>query len=218
MFTDREEAAHRLAEALQHYRGRNPLVLAIPRGAVPMARILTEELGGDLDVVLVHKLGAPGNPEFAIGAVGEDGTREVSEEAHRLGISQDYIAEEAERQLQTLRQRRQRYTPVREPLDPSGRNVIVVDDGIATGATMQAALKTLRPRGPQSLVAAVAVAPPDAAKRLESVADEVVCLQTPYDFFAVGQFFRNFEQVSDDDVVAILQGYGSSRQGDEGAS
>lgn len=205
MFTNRKQAAHRLVEHLEKYRGQRPLVLAIPRGAVPMGKIIADALDGELDVVLVHKLGAPGEPELAIGAVGESGHVFTGENAERLGVSQDYIDREAENQLQVLKQRRETYTPEREPVDPAGRTVIVVDDGVATGATMIAALRTIREAKPERLVAAVAVAPTASLQKLRKHADEVICLEVPEVFMAVGQAFMEFESVSDEDAIRILQ-------------
>lgn len=205
MFRDRSEAAHRLAEALRHLRGKNPLVLAIPRGAVPMGRIIADELEGELDVVLVHKLGAPGNAEFAIGAVDEEGHVEVADWARGMGIDRAYIDTEADRQGRRLRERRARYMPVSHPIERAGRQVVVVDDGVATGSTMKIALRSVRRAAPEKLIAAVAVAPPDAVRALEEEADEVVCLHSPEVFRAVGEFFRDFRQVEDDEVVRELR-------------
>ena len=204
IFKDRMEAGTRLAEALGAYRGQNPLVLAIPRGAVPMAYRIAKELEGELDVVLVHKLGAPGQPELAVGAVDESGEVYLHPYAKELRIPDTYIEEEKLEQLHTLRQRRRLYTPGRPSLDPKDRVVIVVDDGIATGSTMIAALKAIKGKGPQKLIAAVGVAPPESVKRLEETADEVVCIATPEPFYAVGQFFGDFSQVDDKEVIALL--------------
>jgi predicted phosphoribosyltransferase len=204
-FRNREHAAQLLAERLAMYRGKNPLVLGIPRGAVPMAKIIADALGGELDVVLVHKLGAPGNPELAIGSVDESGRMYLSDLVHELEISERYIEQEKHAQLKTLHQRRRQYTPVRPPLDPSGRIVIVVDNGIATGASMIAALRAVRAKQPAKLIAAVAVAPPQTVERIRAEADEVVCLYAPDYFYAVGQFFEDFSQVSDEQAIAILQ-------------
>lgn len=205
IFRDRAHAAHLLAKELASYRGQNPLVLAIPRGALPMAKILADELQGELDVVLVRKLGAPGNPELAMGSVDETGHVSIADYAKGYGISEQYIAEEASRQQEVLRRRRAAYTPVHPPIDPAGRVVIVVDDGIATGSTMIAALHALRARHPAKLIVASAVSAPDALARIERDADDVVCLDAPANFYAVGQFFEDFAQVSDAEVIDILR-------------
>lgn len=204
MFRNRREAAERLAERLSHLAGQNPLVLAIPRGGAPMGRVIADALNGELDVVLVRKIGAPGNPEFAIGAVSEDGSVYMEEEARHC--PDEVLAEEIERQRELIVERRRRYTPVRAPIDPRGRTVVVIDDGSATGATMAAALTTLRQRAPARLIAAIGVAPPDTVERLAALADEVVCLEAPRHFRAVGQFFVDFGQVEDDEVIALLGG------------
>lgn len=206
VFEDRNDAARQLVAALARYRGKHPLVLAIPRGAVPMGRLIADALGGELDVVLVRKLGAPGNPEFAVGAVDEAGWEYIADYAAEVGASKTYLAEEADAQLATMRARRATYTPARAPVDPAGRIVIVVDDGLATGATMMAALHSVRARGPKRLVCAVPVAAAESLEMVRPHADEVVCLDTPAAFHAVGQFYRTFGQVKDREVVAALAG------------
>lgn len=199
-FHDRDDAARQLARALAHWRGRNAVVYAIPRGAVPMAALIAEALDAELDVVLTRKLGAPGNPEFAIGAVAESGWSHVQ----YAGIDEDdeYVRRETESQLERLRARRKRYGAAHVPA--RGRIAIVVDDGLATGATMIAALHALREQHPARLICAVPVAAPDSLARVRQLADEVVCLSAPPDFRAVGQYYEDFEQVDDEHVIATL--------------
>lgn len=206
IFADRITAAGKLAEALSEYQDKNPLVLAIPRGAVPMAKVIAEELNGEMDVVLVRKLRAPGNPEFAIGSVDESGWVYLTEYAEQAGADQDYINREVSVQLETIRQRRAQYTPMHPPVDPAGRIVIVIDDGLATGSTMIAALHALRNKKPAELICAVPVAPPETLRKLEGKADRTVCLSSPVNFYAVGQFYRDFPQVTDEEVIACLAG------------
>lgn len=201
-FTNRAEAARRLAAQLAAYRGAHPLVLGVPRGAVPMARIIADALDGDLDVVLVRKLRAPGQPELAIGAVDEAGN--VIEGAYCNLVSREYLREEVRTQREILRMRRDMYTSAQQPIDPAGRLVIVVDDGVATGSSMLAALRSVRARKPQRLIAAVAVAPTGTLGSLQEEADEVVCLYSTEVFYAVGEFFSDFSEVTDAMVIASL--------------
>jgi predicted phosphoribosyltransferase len=205
MFRDRQDAASQLADALKTYQGKKPLILAIPRGAVPMAKLIAERLGGEFDVVLVRKLRAPWHSELAIGSIDESGWTYIAPFAASMGADDDYLAKEKQAQLETIRKRRAQYTPIRAPIDPTGRIVIVVDDGLATGATMISALHGLRNRKPAKLICAVPVAPPDTVEKVRAMADEVVCLQAPEFFQAVGQFYGHFNQVEDDEVIALLR-------------
>jgi putative phosphoribosyl transferase len=203
-FKNREHAADLLVERLRRqYRNKNPLVLGVPRGAVPMAKIIADALGGELDVVLVHKLSHPESAELAVGAIDESGQAFLSDWAEDL--DPEYLAAEKQRQLSVLRARRAAYTPLRAPIDPRGRIVIVVDDGIATGSTMTAALRAVRAHRPKKLIGAVAVASPEAARAMLRECDAIVCLNIPADFYAVGRFFDDFGQVADQDVVEILK-------------
>ncbi|HUJ26445.1 MAG TPA: phosphoribosyltransferase family protein [Myxococcales bacterium] len=212
VFHSRLDAGMRLAKALEAYRGRNPLVLAIPRGAVEMGAVIAEALGGELDVVLVRKLRAPSSPEFAVGSVDETGWTYIADHAAQAGADQAYLASEKAEQLELLRRRRAQYTPARPPADPRGRVAIVVDDGIATGASMIAALHAVRAREPARLVCAVPVAPAESLEQIRPYADEVLCLETPADFYAVGQFYRHFAQVEDEAVVKLLARHGAKRE------
>lgn len=204
-FDDRNDAARQLADALRKYRGQHPLVLAIPRGAVPMGRVVADALGGELDVVLVRKLQAPTSGELAVGSVDESGWTYVADYARDMGVDDEYLEEEKRVQLDTLKRRRALYTPLRMRADPAGRIVIVIDDGLATGATMIAALHSARAGRPAKLVCAVPVASRESLARIGSLADEIVCLAIPVEFHAVGQFYRVFDQVSDTEVTAILR-------------
>jgi putative phosphoribosyl transferase len=201
-FRNREDAATQLADRLGAYRGQQPLVLGVPRGAVPMASIIADALGGDLDVVLVRKLRAPGQPELAIGAVDEAGA--ILKGAYFDIASDDYLREEVRAQQEILRTRRELYTRAQQAVDPSGRVVLIVDDGIATGSSMLSAIRSVRARRPSRIVVAIGVAPITSLARMRAEADEVVCLHSPENFRAVGQFFEDFSEVTDEMVVEAL--------------
>lgn len=204
LFRDRCHAARLLAEALIEYRGRNPLVLAIPRGAIPMGRVIADHLGGELDVVLVRKLGAPGQPELAIGSVDEDGEVYLTGAARLLGAGTPYFEEERKRQMALIRSRRELYTPARGPISPGGRITLVLDDGIATGSTMIAALRATRRKRPLELLAVTSVLPLESIDRIRRDADRIVYLYAPDFFGSVGEFFADFSQVSDEEVIEAL--------------
>ncbi|NOT68405.1 MAG: phosphoribosyltransferase [Methylophilaceae bacterium] len=207
LFQDRTDAAQQLVLKLKALKGQHALVLAIPRGGVPMGRIVADAIDGELDVVLVRKLRAPDNPEFAIGAVDEHGAMQISEYAQMVGADAEYLAREKAVQMATMRQRRAEYTPIRPPVSPAGRLLVVVDDGLATGATMMAALNMLRESKPARLICAIPVAAPDSLRKVKTLADEVVCLSAPANFQAVGQFYQNFPQVDDAEVIVALSSH-----------
>lgn len=210
IFADRQDAGRQLARALSDYQGKNPLVLAIPRGAVPMGKTIAEQLKGELDVVLVRKLTSPYSSEFALGAIDESGWAYIADYASGAGGTPEYLEREKQRQMATLRERRAQYTPLHPPIDPAGRIVIIIDDGLATGSTMIAALHATRAKNPARLICAVPVSPPDTLEKIRPLCDELVCLSAPPEFRAVGQFYVDFNQVSDDEVVDILRQQRSS--------
>jgi putative phosphoribosyl transferase len=209
MLADRAEAGTLLAERLVAMHLAEPLVLALPRGGVPVGAEIAKRLNAPLDVAFVRKLGAPGEPELAIGAVADGEPPEIVLNAklvQALALSEDYIAAAAALELLAIEQRRRDYEGVRPQLEPGHRTVIVVDDGVATGMTMQAALRQLRRRHPEGMIiAAVPVASREAAAMLRREADQLVCLRAPRRFGSVGSFYRSFAQVGDADVAGLLE-------------
>ncbi len=207
-FSDRAEAGRSLATALERFRADQPLILALPRGGVPVAFAIARALDAPLDVLLVRKIGAPGHEEFGIGAV-VDGNPPVAEIDHLLvrltQASPAYVEETVRRETAEIERRRRLYAGDRKPPALQGRTVILVDDGIATGGTARAALRALARAGAKKRVLAVPVAPADSAAELAEEADEVVCLRTPDPFFAVGEHYEDFAQTTDAEVVRLLQ-------------
>ncbi len=205
MLNDRTEAGERLAPRLETYRGERPIVLALPRGGVPVAAPIARRLAAPLDVIVARKVGAPRNPEYGLGAVVEDGTVLLDDARVRAaGYRTEDLAATIARELEEAVERARRYRVGRPLPEVSGRTVVLVDDGIATGATVRAAFKALRPRGPSRIVVAAGVAPLDTVRELEREADGVVVLESPAEFFAVGEFYRRFEPVSEDEVSRLL--------------
>lgn len=205
-FTDRVDAGKRLASALKGFSGKKGLVLAIPRGGVVVGYVIAKALNLPLDVIIPRKIGAPDNPELAIGAVAEDGTAILDDNLITyLSVSREYIKEETERQKQEIERRLKLYRQDTSYPDLKGLDVIVVDDGIATGSTMKAALASVKNRGAASVTVAVPVGPPSTIEELNEMADRVVCLCTPEYFQAIGQFFTDFSQTSDEEVIKLLR-------------
>jgi len=205
VFADRVEAGQQLAVALERFRGRDTVVLGLPRGGVPVAREIAAALALPLDVIVVRKLGAPSHHELAMGAIGEGGVRVVSDDIVRsVGATEQQLADVEAVERAELERRATRFRGDRPRLDLTGKTAIVVDDGIATGATASAACQVARALGAARIVLATPVAPPGLHARLADVADEFVCLDQPRSFSAVGQFYVNFDQTTDAEVIAAL--------------
>ena len=206
-FSDRLQAAELLAERLKpELGGHGALVLGVPRGAVPMARAIADSVGGELDIVLVHKFGHPHHPEFALGSVTEEGGVYLGMGAERMGFGEEEIGDAARREILRLREKRRLLTPGRASVDVSDRIVVIVDDGIATGATMTAAVRSVKDKGASRVIVAAPVASSDAVSRLTSEGADVVTLSVPEPFFAVSEFYDDFAQVEDDEVIDALVG------------
>src|ERR1035437_9251520 len=205
-FSDRVDAGKRLASELKDFSGKKGIVLAIPRGGVVVGAEIAKSLNLSLDVIIPRKIGAPDNPELAIGAVAEDGTAILDENLTRyLGVNREYIKEEIERQKQEIQRRLKLYRQDTSYPNLKGLDVIVVDDGIATGSTMKAALASVKNRGAASVTVAVPVGPPSTIEELEKIADRVLCLHTPESFQAIGEFYTDFSQTSDEEVIGLLR-------------
>lgn len=209
-FADREDAGRRLASALAAYRGvGNAIVLGLPRGGVVTAAAIAVELGLPLDVLVVRKLGTPGQEELAMGAIGPGGIRVLNEDlVDSLRISAQQIEATTRRETAELERREALFRQRQPPLQLEGKVVILVDDGLATGSTMAAAVSVVRRHHPAKIVLAVPVAPLDTVERFEPMVDELVCVETPSPFYAVGNWYRDFTQVEDDEVIALLAGGG----------
>jgi putative phosphoribosyl transferase len=206
LFRDRRDAGARLAERLERYREQDIVVLGIPRGGVPVAAEVASRLAADLDLVVARKLGAPGRPELAIGAVTANGKRFLNADLlWELGVGERYLADVTARQQTEARQREERFRDGRSPCPIEGRTAIVVDDGLATGATMRAAVRSVRQRRPARLVVAVPVGAREACAALRAEADEVVCLAEPQPFWAVGVHYDHFEPTEDDEVQQLVR-------------
>ncbi|MFG3012701.1 phosphoribosyltransferase family protein [Streptomyces cinerochromogenes] len=218
MFRNRLEAGRRLAERLEYLRGQDVVVLGLPRGGVPVAAEVAAALDAPLDVCLVRKLGVPYQPELGMGAIGEDGVRVINQEVLRgTGVSPDDLHLVEERERRVLHDRAARYRGATPPVSVAGRTAVVVDDGVATGSTARVACRIARARGAARIVLAVPVAPRDFARRLGGDADDMVCLENPWDFAAVGQFYGDFTQVEDEEVTACLRRAASRHRHSAGA-
>jgi putative phosphoribosyl transferase len=205
-FRDRADAGEQLAEALRERDIEADVVLAIPRGGLPLGRPVADALDAPLDIVVAKKIGAPGNPEYAIGAVAADGSVWRNEEAIRAtGADEEYFERTREEEAQAAREKAERYRGEAGGPDLAGKSVVVVDDGVATGSTARACLEQVLATDPERVILAVPVGPPDSISELQEQADEVVCLETPRTFRGVGQFYERFDQVTDEEAMTYLE-------------
>jgi putative phosphoribosyl transferase len=207
-FKNRSEAGQKLARALSNYKDQHPVILALPRGGVPVAAEVAAALGAPLDLILVRKIGVPFQPELAMGAVVDGGTPIIvrnEDVVQSAGIDETQFKAVCDGELAEIERRRQRYLGGRERVDVVGRTAVVIDDGIATGATMRAALRATRMRNPTKLVLAVPVAPSESIAEMREEADEVICLEDHEFFGAIGYYYGDFRQISDEEVIEILE-------------
>jgi predicted phosphoribosyltransferase len=216
LFRDRADAGQKLAKALHRYKSRHPIILALPRGGVPVAAEVAKSLEAPLDLILVRKIGVPIQPELAMGAV-VDGDEPMvvrnTDVIETTGVSEQRFDAICQQELAEIERRRQRYLGDRARSAIKGQVLIIIDDGIATGATTLAAIRALRKREPRELVLAVPVAPLETLEKLHAEVDAVVCLDTPTDFEAIGLYYRDFHQVSDEEVIATLKRFPANRTG-----
>lgn len=213
MFQDRTDAGERLGERLTEAEIDADIVLGIPRGALPVARPVADALNVPLDIVVASKIGAPNNSELAIGAVASDGSLWLNDDlVEQLEVSEDYIAGERDLEAEAAHQKAEQYREGGRLPELSGKRVVVVDDGVATGATAMACLRQVQEADATHVVLAIPVGSPDSIQQLESEADEVIVIQTPQDFRAVGQYYRDFEQVSDEEAVTYLDSEGTPQE------
>ncbi len=206
LFADRQEAGERLADKLLHFKDKNPLILAVPRGGLTVAEPVLKKISGELDLIITRKIGAPYQPELAIGAVTGDGFVMLNEDIlSRVSADKKYIEKAVAEEVEEIKRRLKAYRGERPAPALDNRIVILIDDGVATGYTLLAALRSLQEKKPGRLVLAVPVGPPDTFKKLQQEVDELVYIEAPANFAAVGQFYRRFDQVSDAEVSAVLK-------------